>query len=73
MSSRDQPRMPCWVPYIWLAYLTFFLWQPIAGPTGGKQWLATGLALVVFLFFYFTFSERALRGRSDGSGESSLA
>jgi hypothetical protein len=47
--------MPRWVPYIWLAYLTFFLWQPIAGPTSGKQWLATGLALVVFLFFYFTF------------------
>lgn len=55
MSSYDQTRVPRWVPYIWLAYLTFFLWQPIAGPTSGKQWLATGLALVVFLFFYFSF------------------
>src|SRR4029077_11378994 len=55
MSSYDQTAMPRWVPYIWLAYLTFFLWQPIAGPTSGKQWFATGLALVVFLFFYFTF------------------
>jgi hypothetical protein len=34
----------------------------IAGPTSGKQWLATGLALVVFLFFYFTFFRTRIAG-----------
>lgn len=55
MSSGVHTRVPHWVPYIWLAYLTFFLWQPIAGPTSWQQWWATGIALVVFLFFYFSF------------------
>jgi two-component system sensor histidine kinase DesK len=55
MKQCEPTGMPRWVPYIWLAYLTFFLWQPIAGPTSRGQWLATGVALVVFLFFYFSF------------------
>jgi two-component system sensor histidine kinase DesK len=47
--------MPGWVPYIWLAYLTYFLWGPIAGPTSWRQWLATGAGVAAFLFFYFSF------------------
>lgn len=55
MSSGEPTRMPRWVPYIWLAYLTFFLWQPIAGPTSRREWCATGVALAIFLVFYFSF------------------
>lgn len=55
MSSCKQTRVPGWVPYIWLAYLTFFLWDPIVGPTSWQQWLATGAGVAAFLFFYFSF------------------
>src|SRR5947209_12223164 len=55
MKASVQNRVPRWVPFIWLAYLTFFLWQPITGHTSRAQWVATVAGLVVFLFLYFTF------------------
>ena len=55
MQAYVKSRVPRWVPFIWLAYLTFFLWGPIKGPTSAAQWVATGVALVMFLFLYFTF------------------
>src|SRR5882672_11678886 len=55
MQAYVKSRVPRWVPFIWLAYLTFFLWGPIKGPTSSAEWIATGVALVVFLFLYFTF------------------
>ncbi len=55
MKDFEQSRMPRWVPYIWLAYLTFFLWQPVMNGASRMQWLATGIGLGVFLFFYFNF------------------
>jgi len=55
MNERFQERVPRWVPYIWLAYLIFFLWGPINGPTSRLQWAATGVGLVAFLFLYFCF------------------
>src|SRR5215470_2002677 len=48
-------REPGWVAYIWLVYLVFFLWGPIADHAGPRQWLLTGLGLVAFLALYFTF------------------
>jgi len=48
-------REPGWVAYIWLVYLVFFLWGPIADHAGPRQWLLTGLGLVAFLTLYFTF------------------
>src|SRR5262249_46134429 len=51
----DLTRVPGWVPYIWLAYLTFFLWDPIAGPTSWQRWAATGTGVAAFLFLYFSF------------------
>jgi two-component system, NarL family, sensor histidine kinase DesK len=55
MQAYVQNRVPRWVPFIWLAYLTFFLWEPITGHTTRAEWIATGVGLVVFLFLYFAF------------------
>jgi hypothetical protein len=55
MTSCVQSRVPRWVPYIWLAYLTFFLWQPVEKHASRTEWIATGIAIVVFLFLYFGF------------------
>jgi two-component system sensor histidine kinase DesK len=55
MKNCGQSRVPGWVPYIWLAYLIFFLWQPVMNGASRAQWLATGIGLIVFLFFYFNF------------------
>jgi len=55
MRAYVQSRVPRWVPFIWLAYLTFFLWQPITQHASRTEWIATAAALVVFLFFYFAF------------------
>src|SRR5580700_9927505 len=51
----QQRREPRWVPYIWLAYLIFFLWEPFTSHYTGQQWAWTGVGLVLFLFLYFTF------------------
>jgi two-component system, NarL family, sensor histidine kinase DesK len=55
MNFRVQARVPRWVPYIWLAYLSFFLWQPVTEHAGWRVWVATGAGLCAFLFFYFSF------------------
>jgi len=55
VNPCGQTRIPRWVPYIWLAYLTFFLWQPVANRAGWAEWGATGAAIPVFLFLYFSF------------------
>jgi two-component system sensor histidine kinase DesK len=52
---REEGSVPKWVPYIWLAYLIFFLWDPITGHVGWRAWAVTGLNLVAFLAFYFAF------------------
>src|SRR5258705_1057594 len=44
-----------WVPYIWLAYLTFFLWDPIVNHIGWREWPLTAVGLAAFLCFYFSF------------------
>src|SRR5579864_4414160 len=51
----QQRREPRWVPYIWLAYLIFFLWEPFTSHYTVQQWAWTGVGLVLFLFLYFTF------------------
>ena len=55
MNPCTQTRIPRWVPYIWLAYLTFFLWQPVTEHASPKEWAATLGGLGVFLFLYFSF------------------
>jgi two-component system, NarL family, sensor histidine kinase DesK len=60
MSAFDQTKVPRWVPYIWLAYLIFFLWGPVTGHTSWQQWVATGTGLAAFLFFYFSFFRTSL-------------
>jgi two-component system sensor histidine kinase DesK len=55
MSAGFQKRVPGWVPYIWLAYLIFFLWDPITGHASWQRWAVTGAGLATFLFLYFTF------------------
>lgn len=42
-----------WFPYIWLAYFVFFFIHPVFDHVGWKEWLATGVGTVVFLFLYF--------------------
>jgi len=54
ISKRD----PGWVPYIWLAYLIFFLWDPVMYHIGWREWTLTALGLVAFLCFYFSFFHR---------------
>ena len=55
MRAYVQSRVPRWVPFIWLAYLTFFLWDPMTGRTSGLKWSATIAGIAVFLIFYFAF------------------
>jgi len=55
MRAYTQSRVPKWVPFIWLAYLTFFLWDPVTGHTSGLKWGATAAAIAVFLVLYFAF------------------
>jgi hypothetical protein len=64
MTSRVQTRVPRWVPYIWLAYLFFFLWEPVMEHAGWRTWIATSAALCAFLFFYFSFFNSANPGAS---------
>jgi two-component system sensor histidine kinase DesK len=55
MRANVQSRVPRWVPFIWLAYLTFFLWDPMTGHTSGLKWSATLAGIAVFLVVYFAF------------------
>lgn len=51
----QQRREPRWVPYIWLAYLIFYLWEPMTGHYSPAKLAFTGVGLAAFLFLYFTF------------------
>jgi two-component system, NarL family, sensor histidine kinase DesK len=55
MKLTFRKTEPGWIPYIWLAYLIFFLWEPVMHNTGWKEGLTTALGLAAFLCFYFTF------------------
>lgn len=44
-----------WAPYVWLAYLLFFLIPPFVEHYTSKGWLATGIGLVAFLTCYFGY------------------
>jgi two-component system, NarL family, sensor histidine kinase DesK len=43
-----------WAPYGWLAFLSFFLLEPIFNHAGWRRWSATLLGTAVFLFLYFS-------------------
>ena len=42
-----------WVAYVWLVYLVFYLWGPIAGHASARTWSVTLAGLAVFLGLYF--------------------
>jgi two-component system sensor histidine kinase DesK len=42
-----------WTPYVWLFYLSFFLLDPLQGPTPAGEWLATAAVVAAFLPLYF--------------------
>jgi two-component system sensor histidine kinase DesK len=47
------------VPYAWLIFLAFFFFHPIADRVGWQEWVATWLAVGIFLVFYFSIFWRA--------------
>ena len=55
MNFSFRKTEPGWVPYIWLAYLVFFLWDPVMYQASWRAWALTGVGLVAFLSFYFVF------------------
>ena len=55
MNMKIPHKDPGWVTYIWLVYLVFFLWGPIADHAGFRQWCLTAVGLVAFLTLYFAF------------------
>ena len=42
-----------WAPYVWLVFLSFFLFQPVLGHANAKEWIITGVASLVFVVLYF--------------------
>ena len=54
-KRQEADWIPGWVPYIWLAYLIFFLWDPIVNHASAPKWAIVGAGLVAFLSFYFAF------------------
>jgi two-component system sensor histidine kinase DesK len=54
-KRQETDWVPGWVPYIWLAYLIFFLWDPIVNHASGRQWTIIGAGLAAFLSLYFAF------------------
>ncbi len=43
-----------WAPYVWLVFLSFFLFQPVLDPhTTRQDWVLTISAIAVFLIIYF--------------------
>ncbi len=53
MRLLPREREHGWVPYIWVAYFGWFFVHPIMDHVSWKEWLATGIGAVVFLFLYF--------------------
>ena len=54
-KRQETNWVPGWVPYIWLGYLIFFLWDPIVYHASVRQWGMVGAGLVAFLSLYFAF------------------
>jgi two-component system, NarL family, sensor histidine kinase DesK len=42
-----------WTPYVWLVYLSFFLVDPLQGPTSAAEWALTAAVVALFLPLYF--------------------
>jgi two-component system, NarL family, sensor histidine kinase DesK len=53
MGLLPKNRDHGWAPYVWLVFLSFFLFQPVLGHANAKEWVITGLASVVFVTLYF--------------------
>jgi two-component system sensor histidine kinase DesK len=53
--SNDEFQNRHWIPIVWLGYLIFFLFHPILDHVGMKEWIATLVALAIFLPLYFGF------------------
>jgi two-component system sensor histidine kinase DesK len=51
----DSRREPGWVPIIWLGYLVFFFFHPVLDHVGVREWIATIVAILIFLPLYFSF------------------
>ncbi len=53
MSLLPKNRDHGWAPYVWLVFLSFFLFQPVLGHAGEREWLLTVSAILIFLVLYF--------------------
>ncbi len=53
MGLLPKNRDHGWAPYVWLIFMAFFLFQPVLGRAGAKEWIVTGVASVVFVAIYF--------------------
>lgn len=53
MGLLPKNREHGWAPYVWLVFLSFFLFQPVLGHANAKEWVITGVASVVFVTLYF--------------------
>ena len=62
MNFSFHKTEPGWVPYIWLAYLTFFLWDPIVNHIGWRERTLTGMGLAAFSAFTSRSFPHANRG-----------
>jgi two-component system sensor histidine kinase DesK len=62
LQKQESGWVPGWVPYIWLAYLIFFLWDPITRHAGPRDWTFTLAGVVAFLSFYFAYFHLASPG-----------
>jgi len=54
MNSMECVPDHGWMKYGWLAYLVFVILAPIANQARWPVWLGTGLAILVFLYLYFS-------------------
>jgi two-component system sensor histidine kinase DesK len=55
MRLLPRDRDHGWVPYVWLAYFSWFFVHPILDHVGWKEWVATGVGTVIFLTCYFLY------------------
>jgi len=43
-----------WVPYVWLSFLAFYLFDPIFSHASLQKWLLTIVAVLAFIIIYFS-------------------
>ncbi len=53
MGLLPKNREHGWAPYVWLVFLSFFLFQPVLGHASAKEWVITGVASLTFVVLYF--------------------